>query len=66
MMSVQIGQEAPNFKAKAVCGDDFKDVSLTDYRGKWVLVNYTVHTIITTFTNRPSCIFTGSAIAHCQ
>jgi peroxiredoxin (alkyl hydroperoxide reductase subunit C) len=38
MMSIQIGQEAPNFKATAVCGDSFKDVSLTDYRGKWVVL----------------------------
>jgi len=34
-----VGQKAPDFKLKAVVGaGDFKDVSLADYRGKWVVL----------------------------
>ena len=34
-----IGQPAPNFTAPALIdGGDFKDVSLTDYKGKWVVL----------------------------
>ncbi len=34
-----IGQPAPQFKAPAVVqGGDFKDVSLSDYKGKWVVL----------------------------
>lgn len=35
---VQVGQQAPNFKADAVVDNSFKEVSLTDYRGKWVVL----------------------------
>ena len=35
-MTVQIGKEAPDFKATAVVGGEFKDVQLRDYRGKKV------------------------------
>src|SRR5689334_13393304 len=32
-------QKAPEFKAKAVVGNgDFKDISLSDYKGKWVVL----------------------------
>ncbi len=38
-MSVLVTKEAPNFTAQAVMPDgSFKDVSLTDYRGKYVLL----------------------------
>ena len=37
-MSVQIGQPAPDFKAQAVVGTDFKEVRLADYRGKYVVL----------------------------
>ena len=34
-----IGQPAPQFKAKAVVdGGDVKDISLSDYKGKWVVL----------------------------
>lgn len=35
-MSIQVGQSAPQFKSQAVVGDTFKDVALSDYKGKWV------------------------------
>lgn len=31
-----IQNEAPDFKADAVVGEDFKSISLSDFRGKWV------------------------------
>lgn len=37
-MAVLVGKEAPDFKATAVIGGDFKEVSLKDYRGKNVLL----------------------------
>ncbi len=38
-MSVLVTKEAPNFKAKAVMPDgSFQDLSLSDYRGKYVLL----------------------------
>jgi peroxiredoxin (alkyl hydroperoxide reductase subunit C) len=33
-MSVLVGRQAPNFKAEAVINGDFKEVQLSDYRGK--------------------------------
>ncbi len=35
---IQVGQKAPDFKAPAVVGKDFKDVSLSDYKGKYVIL----------------------------
>jgi peroxiredoxin (alkyl hydroperoxide reductase subunit C) len=35
-----IGQPAPQFRAPAVVGGDFKDISLTDYKGKWVVLYF--------------------------
>ena len=36
---IQVLQKAPNFKAKAVVGaGDFKEISLSDYQGKWVVL----------------------------
>jgi alkyl hydroperoxide reductase subunit AhpC len=37
-MSVRVQKEAPNFTADAVVGEDFKSVSLSDYRGKYVVL----------------------------
>jgi peroxiredoxin (alkyl hydroperoxide reductase subunit C) len=38
-MSVLVGKEAPEFKAQAVMPDgSFKEVSLSDYRGKYVVL----------------------------
>lgn len=35
---LKIGQPAPDFKAQAYVSGDFKDVSLKDYKGKWVVL----------------------------
>jgi alkyl hydroperoxide reductase subunit AhpC len=35
---LKVGQPAPEFKAQACIGGDFKDISLKDYRGKWVVL----------------------------
>jgi len=37
-MAVLTGKPAPNFKATTVFGSDFKDIQLTDYKGKYVLL----------------------------
>lgn len=39
-MSVRVGQMAPEFKTKAYVGGNFKDVSLKDYKGKWVCLYF--------------------------
>lgn len=37
--SIQVGQKAPDFTAQALMGDgSFKDVKLSDYKGKWVVL----------------------------
>jgi peroxiredoxin (alkyl hydroperoxide reductase subunit C) len=39
MMGVLVGKKAPDFKATAVVnGDDFKEVKLSDYHGKYVVM----------------------------
>ena len=35
---IKIGNKAPDFKATALVGKDFKDVSLADYKGKYVVL----------------------------
>ncbi|MES0491354.1 MAG: peroxiredoxin [Leptospirales bacterium] len=35
---IQVGQKAPEFKADAVVGKGFKEVSLSDYKGKYVVL----------------------------
>jgi peroxiredoxin (alkyl hydroperoxide reductase subunit C) len=37
-MSVKVFQEAPDFKATAVAGNEFKTIKLSDYRGKYVVL----------------------------
>ncbi|KAJ1906771.1 Peroxiredoxin-2 [Tieghemiomyces parasiticus] len=37
-MSVKVQQTAPNFKGTAVVDGDFKDISLSDYKGKFLLL----------------------------
>lgn len=39
-----IGQPAPQFKAPALVGGDFKDINLADYKGKWVVLYFTLWT----------------------
>ena len=35
---LRVGQKAPDFNAEAVVDQEFKNVSLSDYRGKWVVL----------------------------
>ncbi len=37
-MQVSIGKQAPDFEASAFDGDGFKNVKLSDYKGKWVFL----------------------------
>jgi peroxiredoxin (alkyl hydroperoxide reductase subunit C) len=37
-MSVLVGKKAPNFKSTAVFKDEFKEISLEDYLGKYVIL----------------------------
>lgn len=37
-MSVQVQQPAPDFTATAVIGGEFKEIKLSDYRGKYVIL----------------------------
>ena len=37
-MSIKIGQNASTFTMQGVVGDKFKDISLDDYKGKWVVL----------------------------
>jgi len=37
-MSIQVGQEAPDFQLQGFEGDGFKEIRLSDYRGKWVVL----------------------------
>jgi hypothetical protein len=38
IMQAQVGKEAPNFEASAYHRGGFKNIKLSDYRGKWVLL----------------------------
>ncbi len=39
MVTARVGKEAPDFEASAyIQGQGFKNVKLSDYRGKWVLL----------------------------
>jgi alkyl hydroperoxide reductase subunit AhpC len=56
---VQVQQKAPDFKAPAVVNKEFKDVSLADYKGKWVVLffypldfTFVCPTEITSFSDR--------------
>jgi peroxiredoxin 2/4 len=37
-MGVLVGRKAPDFKAPAVVNGDFKDISLSDFKGKYVVM----------------------------
>lgn len=37
---LQVRQPAPEFTAEAVVGREFKKISLSDYRGKWVVLAF--------------------------
>ena len=58
-MSKKVGQEAPDFSATAVYDQEFKEVSLSSYRGKWVVLffypldfTFVCPTEITAFSDR--------------
>ncbi len=36
--NLQVGKMAPDFKVEALVGEDFRDIKLSDYRGKWVVL----------------------------
>jgi len=38
MATARVGQKAPDFRANAYIGGGFKQVSLSDYSGQWVMV----------------------------
>lgn len=35
---MQVGRPAPKFKAEALVGDQFKEISSEDYKGKWLVL----------------------------
>jgi hypothetical protein len=37
-VDVMVGRPAPDFEANALVGMDFKQIKLSDYRGKWVVL----------------------------
>ncbi|NIM18772.1 MAG: redoxin domain-containing protein [Candidatus Latescibacteria bacterium] len=37
-MSVKVGEKAPEFKGQAVVNGEFKDIKLSDFQGKWVVL----------------------------
>lgn len=37
-MRARVGQEAPDFEASAYYQGGFKNIKLSDYRGKWVVL----------------------------
>lgn len=37
-MSIQVQGAAPGFKATAVVGKEFKEISLSDFKGKWLVL----------------------------
>lgn len=37
---LQVGKPAPSFKAQALAGTEFKEITLEDYRGKWVCLYF--------------------------
>ncbi len=38
VISARVGQLAPDFEASAVVDGGFKNIRLSDYRGKWVVL----------------------------
>jgi peroxiredoxin (alkyl hydroperoxide reductase subunit C) len=59
MADTLVQKDAPDFKAEALVGKSFKDVSLADYKGKWVVLffypldfTFVCPTEITAFSDR--------------
>lgn len=38
--TLQVGKPAPDFHVQALVGHEFKEISLSDYKGKWVTLNF--------------------------
>jgi hypothetical protein len=38
MSTARVGHEAPDFEATALVGGKFANVTLSDYRGKWIVL----------------------------
>jgi hypothetical protein len=38
IMTARVGKPAPDFEASAFVGGGFKNIKLSDYRGKWVVL----------------------------
>jgi len=59
MADTLVQKDAPDFKAEALVGKGFKDISLSDYKGKWVVLffypldfTFVCPTEITAFSDR--------------
>jgi alkyl hydroperoxide reductase subunit AhpC len=39
-MTLLVGTKAPEFKGEACAGGEFRTVSLSDYRGKWLVLYF--------------------------
>jgi peroxiredoxin (alkyl hydroperoxide reductase subunit C) len=50
---LMIGKKAPEFKATALVGKDFKDISLSDYKGKYVVL-FSTHSTSPLFARQKS------------
>ncbi len=37
-MTAKVGKPAPDFKGKALIGNEIKEVKLSDYKGQWVVL----------------------------
>jgi hypothetical protein len=37
-MLVRVGKPAPDFELSALVGKGFKNIKLSDYRGKWIVI----------------------------
>ncbi len=37
-MAIKVGSPAPDFKAMAFVNGKFKEIKLSDYKGKWVIL----------------------------
>ncbi len=38
MVEARVGKPAPDFELTAFVGDGFKNIRLSDYKGKWIVV----------------------------
>jgi peroxiredoxin (alkyl hydroperoxide reductase subunit C) len=38
VLTARVGRQAPDFEASAYQNGDFKNIKLSDYRGKWVVL----------------------------